>query len=171
MYARVLIELRRSMTVILSVCLPFSYISFSSSTFLGAPYRIFRPFLPWFSCHFYFMVIEQQYWVKKFVEQTSLEFPNLNHEFLRKTQIWKLNARTWNINLVDETWSIFCLLPKELNWRIIFIFHTYVMKSSILVVGVGILAEARSEEVARMPEKKKRLWKRKVKGRKKCDLG
>ena len=35
-----------------------------------------------------------------------------------------------------------------------------------LVVGVRILAEARSEEVARKPEKKKEVMKRKVKGRK-----
>ena len=35
---------------------PFSYISFSSFTFPGAPYRIFLPFLPWLTCHFYLVI-------------------------------------------------------------------------------------------------------------------
>ena len=40
--------------------LTFSYIFFSSFTFPGTPYRIFLLFLPWFFCHFYLVVIEQQ---------------------------------------------------------------------------------------------------------------
>ena len=40
-------------------CVPFSYISFPSFTFSGAPYRIFFLFLPWLPCHFYPVVIEQ----------------------------------------------------------------------------------------------------------------
>ena len=39
---------------------PFSYISFSSLTFPGTRYWIFLLFLPWFSCHFYLVFIEQQ---------------------------------------------------------------------------------------------------------------
>ena len=42
---------------------PFSYISFSSFTFIAATYRIFLLFLPWFLCHFYLVVIEQQLWL------------------------------------------------------------------------------------------------------------
>ena len=38
----------------------FSYISFSSFTFTGTPYRIFLLFLPWLPCHFYLVVIEQE---------------------------------------------------------------------------------------------------------------
>ena len=40
--------------------MPFSHISFLSFTFPGAPYWIFLLFIPWLSCHFYLIVIEQQ---------------------------------------------------------------------------------------------------------------
>ena len=43
---------------------PFSYISFSSFTSPGAPYRIFHLFLPRLPCHFYLVVIRQQQPVK-----------------------------------------------------------------------------------------------------------
>ena len=39
---------------------PFSYISISSFTFHGAPYRIFFLFPPWLPCHFYLVATEQQ---------------------------------------------------------------------------------------------------------------
>ena len=39
---------------------PFYYISFSSFTFPGTPYRIFLLYLPSLPCHFYLVVIEQR---------------------------------------------------------------------------------------------------------------
>ena len=38
---------------------PLYYISFSSSTFPGAPYQIFLRFLLWLPCHFYLVFIKQ----------------------------------------------------------------------------------------------------------------
>ena len=50
--------------------LTFSYISFLSFTFPDAPYRIFHQFLPWLPCYFYLVVIEQHY-----ISFSSFTFP------------------------------------------------------------------------------------------------
>ena len=57
--------------------LTFSYISSSSFTFPGAPYRIFLLFPPWLPCHLYPVVLEQQQSlaivVKQFYNSSSLK--------------------------------------------------------------------------------------------------
>ena len=71
----------------LTFSVSFSYISFSSFTFPGAPYRIFLLFFPWLPCHFYLLIIKQQQ------QQTDNILEELFDHFLSK---WFELACNWS---------------------------------------------------------------------------
>ena len=75
---------------------PFSYISFSSFTFPGAPYRIFIPHLPRFPCHFYLVIEQQQQYKHTQLSricslQKYISIPN----FIKLNQIWIVIILFW----------------------------------------------------------------------------
>ena len=98
---------------------PFSYLSFSSFTFPGAPYRIFLMFLLWLPCHIYLVSSNYNIGCISLPDLTKLTSTSLNsrESLTREKLIWskfsnydeKSRCQKWRHGQTSRFWTVWNL--------------------------------------------------------------